>query len=84
MHNSWKYCNFAPDDDNIDHRTVDSAAGHDARLGLRVLYEERDVGSIAEVAAGFCIGRDGGGIGMVAANSGDGDVLNGKWTMDNG
>ena len=50
LHNPRKSSNFAPDyDNNIDYRTTDSAAGHDARLCLRVLYEGRDVSSIAEV-----------------------------------
>jgi hypothetical protein len=65
LHNSINYCIFASDDNDTDHRTVDSAAGHDARLGFRVLHAGRDVGAIAEVAVGLCFGRDGGCIGVV-------------------
>ena len=70
--------------DDINHRFVDTATGHDAWFGLRVFYEGRDVGKAAEDVARFCVGCHGGGIGMVAVDSSDGDVLNGKWTMDNG
>ena len=36
LHNSKKCCTFARDDNNIDYRTADSAAGYDARLGFRL------------------------------------------------
>ena len=40
LHNPRKSSNFAPDYDNdTNYRTTDSAAGHDARICLRVLYE---------------------------------------------
>ena len=60
-------------DNNINHRTVDSTVGHDARLGVCVLYAGRDVGTIAKVAIGFCIGRDDGCLGVVVTDSCDGD-----------
>jgi len=60
-------------DGNIDNRIIDTAVGHDARLGLRVFHEERHVAEAAEVAAWLCVWRDGGGIGMVAADSVDGN-----------
>ncbi len=60
LYNPKKSIIFAPDyDDDIDYRTADSAAGHDAWLSLRVLHEGRNVGSIAEVAVGLCFRRDG-------------------------
>ena len=65
--------NIIPDDNDIDHRTADSAAGYDARLSLRVFHEGRDVREITENIAGFRIGCDGGCIGMVAADSCNGD-----------
>ena len=61
------------DDNNIDYRTADSAAGHDARLHLRLHDARRDVCAAAEVAAWVCIGGDGGRFGMVVADSGNGD-----------
>ena len=65
--------NITPDDDDIGYRIIDSAAGHDARLSLRVFHEGRDVREITENIAGFRIGCDGSCISMVAADSGDGD-----------
>ena len=44
-----------------------------AWLGLRVLHARRDVGSATKVIAGLCIGCDGGGISVVAADTSDGD-----------
>ena len=60
-------------DDDIDYRTVDSTAGHDARLSLCVFHEGRNVCAVTENIARLCIGCDGGSIGMVATDSLDGD-----------
>ena len=68
--------NIAPDDYDINYRTADSAAGHNARLSFCILHAGRDVASIAKVVTRLCIGCDGSGIGMVAADSGDGDDVN--------
>jgi len=60
-------------DDNIDNRIIDSPVGNYARLSLCVFHEKRHVAEAAEVAAWLCIGCDGGGIGVVVADSVDGD-----------
>ena len=77
MYNSKKSIIFAPDDNDIDYRTADTTAGHDARLSLRILHARRNVSAAPEILIGLCLWRDGGCIGMVAADSSDGDVLNG-------
>ena len=67
-------CNFAADGyNNTDDWTVAAPVWHDVGLGLRFSDERRDVGAATEVAARICVGRDGGGVGVVAADSGDGD-----------
>ena len=67
---------FPPDDNYIAYRTADSAAGHNARLCLRILHEGGNVGSIAKVAVGLCIGCDGCCISVVVADSSDGNSFN--------
>ena len=62
-------------DDDIDHRIADSAAGHDAWLSFRLSDEERDVGATTKVAAGLRVRRDGCGFGMVIADSCDKDGI---------
>ena len=59
--------------EDIDYRAADSAAGYGARRGLRILHEGRNVGSTSKIIARLCIGCDGGGIGVVIADSSDGD-----------
>ena len=44
-------------------------------IGLRILHEGRNVGSIAKVAVGLRFGRDGGRIGLVAIDTCDGDGI---------
>ena len=60
-------------DDNIDNRIIDSPVGNYARLDLRLFHEERHVAEAAKVVTGLCLGGDGSGIGLVAADSFDGD-----------
>lgn len=55
------------------YRTADSAAGHDAWLGICFFDERRNVGTSTEVAVGLCLWCDGGGIGMVVAHTRNGD-----------
>ena len=60
LHNTKIFRIFAPEYDNdTAYRIADSAAGHNARLSLRVLYEGRNVGSATEVIVGLRIRRDG-------------------------
>ena len=47
--NSNFYCTFA-DDDNINHRSISSDAGHRARLSCGLPDTERNVGTAAKVA----------------------------------
>ena len=42
-YNSSNCCTFAIDDNDINHRIVDSATGHDARVGICLSDEGRDV-----------------------------------------
>lgn len=60
-------------DYDVDYRTIDTLAGHDAWFCLCVLHEGRNVCEVTEDASGICLWRDGGGIGMVVADSLDGD-----------
>ena len=69
MHNPVNCLTFAHDENDIDYRIVDTAAGHDARLGFRVLHAWRNVGTSAEVVAWLRIGSDGGCLRMVIADS---------------
>ena len=64
---------FAPDDNNIDHRIADSAAGHDIRLSLRLPDEGGDVGAAAKVAPWLHLRSDGRRLRVVAADTVDGD-----------
>jgi len=55
---------FAPDNDDIDYRTVDSITRHDARFRFCILYEGRNVRKATKDIVRLRIGCNGGGIGF--------------------
>ena len=63
----------AYNDNDIDDRTADSTARHNARLSFCVLYEGANVHATTEVTTGLRFRCNGGSIGVVVADSCNGN-----------
>lgn len=60
------YLKIRERDESCFDSTFDTVSGHGARSRFRVFYQARYAGTFTKGTVGFCVRRDGGGIGLVA------------------